>query len=189
MAWADGCLIGAQTLRQHGSTCLIHDHDLLASRRDGGRPCQPIAIAVSRSGCFPASLPFFLQPLERWLLLAGAVEPVSMPPEPCGFHRCLEWVSWPQVLASLLDLGIERLVVLGGAALAAGLLHEGLVDELQLTLVPHLLGGSHLWIPAVPAGDGGVDDRDWRLMEQRPLGDGEILLRYVVVRGSPHGVA
>lgn len=189
MAWADGCLIGAETLRRHGGTCLIHDHDLLASRRDGGRPRQPIAIAVSRSGSFPASLPFFLQPLERWLLLAGAVEPASMSGPLCGFHRCLELVAWPQALARLPDLGIERLVVLGGAALATGLLQEGLVDELQLTLVPRLLGGSHLWIPAVPPGDGGLDDRDWRLMEHRPLGDGEILLRYRVARGSPQGAA
>ena len=29
LAWADGCLIGAETLRRHGTTCLIHAGDLL----------------------------------------------------------------------------------------------------------------------------------------------------------------
>ena len=32
LAWADGCLIGAETLRLHGSTCIIHGADLLADR-------------------------------------------------------------------------------------------------------------------------------------------------------------
>jgi len=65
-------------------------------------------------------------------------------------------------------------VLLGGAELAGQLLQEQLVDELQLTLCPQLLGGGHSWLPAaVP-----LEPNQWRLQEQRPLGGEELLLRY-----------
>ena len=52
--------------------------------------------------------------------------------------------------------GVERLVLLGGAQLIADLFQTDAVDELQLTLVPQLLGGDHCWLPlggeALPEG-------------------------------------
>jgi 5-amino-6-(5-phosphoribosylamino)uracil reductase len=69
--------------------------------------------------------------------------------------------------------------VLGGATLAAALLREQLIEELQLTLCPLLLGGSHTWLPPgePPGEQAGIPSR-WQLVEQRPLGGGELLLRY-----------
>jgi 5-amino-6-(5-phosphoribosylamino)uracil reductase len=67
LAWADGCLIGAETLRRHGSTCLIHAPDLLAQRAAAGRSDQPVALVVTRTGPISAELPFWQQPLQRWL--------------------------------------------------------------------------------------------------------------------------
>jgi 5-amino-6-(5-phosphoribosylamino)uracil reductase len=65
-------------------------------------------------------------------------------------------------------------VLLGGANLASQWLASGLVDELQLTLCPLLLGGAHSWcLPDVQ-----IDPHRWRLLEQRPLGGDELLLRY-----------
>ena len=172
LAWADGALVGAETLRRHGSTCLIHAPDLLAERHRRGLPPQPPALVVSRMGRFPSTLPFWQQPLERWLVTPGA-------PAPMGFSRRLPLQAWPQLLALLAAEGMERLVLLGGAALAGSLLRDGLVDELQLTLCPLLLGGPHTWLPAMPllseslSATGG-----WELLEQRPLGGDELLLRY-----------
>jgi len=170
LAWADGCLIGAETLRRHGSTCLIHAQDLLEVRARQGRTPQPLAIAVSRSGRLPPELPFFRQPLERWLL---AVEP---PAEPAaGFTRILPLPNWPEALAELARLGLERIALLGGAALAGSLLEADLLDELQLTLCPWLLGGSHLWLsPGTTSAAGSA----WELREQRTLDGGEVLVRY-----------
>lgn len=167
LAWADGALIGAQTLRLHGSTCLIRRPELLAARRQAGQGDQPVALVVSRSGVIDSSLPFFKQPLERWLLAPGAA------PAPV-FERRLALGPWPALLGQLGALGLKRLVLLGGAQLAASLLQADLVDELQLTLCPLLLGGAHSWLPsgaALPPGP-------WDLQEHRPLGQGELLLRY-----------
>lgn len=174
LAWADAVLVGAQTLRLHGSTCLIHQPDLLERRRAAGRSAQPVAIAVSRSGRLPPQLPFFRQPLERWLL-APPASPAAAAPLPNGFARRIALASWPEALAALAATGLEQMVVLGGAALAADLLAADRVAELQLTLCPRLLGGPHTWLPGpgpLPAGG------TWRLVESRSLGGDELLLRY-----------
>lgn len=175
LAWADGCLIGAETLRRHGSTCLIHDPQLLASRAAAGRDVQPVAVVVSRSAVIPAELPFWRQPLPRWLL---APPPA---PEALAFDRRLSLDGWPAALQALAALGLERLVVLGGAALAGSLLAEGWIDELQLTLCPHVLGGSHSWVPLQAAIQLGA----WRLEEHRRLEGDELLVRYRRVLAKP----
>lgn len=202
LAWADAALLGAETLRRHGCSCLIHAPDLLQTRRSEGRPDQPLALVASRGGAIPANLPFFSQPLERWLLLAPAVshtgpdeaqaqtaahlgspaaaQPASGSPPltPAeGFARVLPLRAWQAALQQLAAAGVRRLVVLGGASLAASLLADNCIDELQLTLCPQLLGGAHSWLgpgAALPA----ACRRGWRLLEQRPLEGEELLLRY-----------
>jgi len=172
LAWADACLIGGRTLRLHGSTCQIHAPDLLAQRQRDGRPDQPAAVVVSRTVRFDLQLRFFQQPLERWLLSPVAGEPTRPAPE--GFTRQLPLVDWPAALADLACAAGPRLLLLGGAALAAQLLALDLVDQLQLTVCPCLLGGAHSWLPD------GVDlaPNRWRLLEQRSLEGEELLLRY-----------
>jgi 5-amino-6-(5-phosphoribosylamino)uracil reductase len=219
LAWSDGALLGAETLRLHGSTCLIHAPDLLEGRTQRGRSPQPLALVASRSGRLPAGLPFFSQPVERWLLLAqdrgqaavGEALPAlpSASPAadrvaplapvdgarsaahahgeqaaapPAGFARVIPMRGWEPALRQLAAAGLQRLVVLGGAALAASLLAENRLDELQLTLCPKLLGGEHTWLGLsalvpVPARTG------WRLLEQRRLEGEELLLRYGRVLG------
>lgn len=177
LAWADAALIGAETLRLHGSTCLIHAGDLLQQRAASGRSAQPHALVVSRSGRIPADLPFFAQPLQRWLLIAAAAGPgvAARPPLP-GFAQVVPLLGWRATLSRLAAAGLQRLLVLGGAALATSLLAEDCLDELQLTLCPRLLGGPHSWLqaagPLPAAGEG------WRLLEQRSLPGEELLLRY-----------
>jgi len=167
MAWADGALVGGRTIREHGCTCLIRDADLLEQRQQQGRPPQPSALVVSRQRTWDPDLRLFQQPLQRWLLGTGDAAPV-------GFDRSLPLQNWPATLAALAAAGLERLLVLGGAELATQLLAEGLVDELQLTLVPQLLGGPHGWVQS----DGALEASAWTLQEQRCLGGDELLVRY-----------
>ena len=174
LAWADGCLIGAETLRLHGSTCLIHAPDLLEQRHLAARPPQPAALVVSRSGQIPGQLPFFQQPIDRWLLAPVSAAPV--PGQAPGFQRHVPLEPWPRLLSGLAAEGLERLLVLGGAQLAACLLREALIDELQLTLCPQLLGGPHGWVPLQEACPGS----HWRLQETRQLGGDELMLRYAL---------
>ena len=174
LAWADGVLIGAETLRRHGTTCLIHAADLLAQRRAQGRCDQPHALVLSRSGQLPPQLPFWTQPLQRWWLAPRDGSAAAAVSASVGFDRQLAFGSWRGLRRQLADEGLGRLLLLGGADLASQLLAAELVDELQLTLCPMLLGGSHTWcIPTVA-----LDPGRWQLVEQRRLVGDELLLRY-----------
>ena len=183
LAWADGALLGAGTLRAHRSTCLIHDQDLLNQRKSAGHSAQPKAVVVSRQQWYSADAPFFQQPIERWLLtphLATAKESKD-PVSPVGYKRqVLFEQDWSQALNRLAELGLFRLVVLGGAQLAASLLQADVVDELQLTLTPKLLGGMHPWVPfqggGLPEALGAVES--WHLKAVEPLSGNELLLCY-----------
>ena len=182
LAWADAALLGAETLRRHGTTCLIREADLLEQRQGQGRDAQPLALVVSRSGRLPPELPFWQQPLRRWWLqpaaepLAAAVarapEPLASPDGPLERH--LRFADLDDLLAQLRAAGQQRLVLLGGAALAGAFLAADRVDELQLTLCPLLLGGAHSWCPASLD----LAPNRWQLLEQRPLPGDELMLRY-----------
>ena len=173
LAWADACLIGAGTLRAHQCTCLIRRQQLLQQRSDAGRPLQPAAVVVSSRHALRMEWRLFRQPLQRWLLSPTAPSD--------GFDRWFPLEStWAQRLQALAEAGVERLVLLGGASLTADLLAQDAVDELQLTLVPQLLGGGHNWLPqtvaALPLGL--ASDGAWIREEIQPLEDNELMLLY-----------
>ena len=174
LAWADAVLIGAGTLRAHRCTCLIHEPQLLAQRKQEGRPLQPTALVVSRRPDFGLEWPFFQQALERQLLTPDriAVDGFS------AIHRLQP--SWETTLVELAALGFHRLVLLGGAGLCASLLEVDQVDELQLTLSPCLLGGRFSWIPSegcsMPLALSQPDA--WTLLSADPLSGNELLVRY-----------
>ena len=119
LAWADGCLIGAETLRRHGSTCLIHAQDLRAQRSAAGRSDQPVAVVVSRTAAIPLELPFWRQPLERWLLAPPQAPPFPDSQAP-AFQARLDWDGWASAIDALAERGLMRLVVLGGAFFTSG---------------------------------------------------------------------
>ena len=173
LEWADACLIGAGTLRAHESTCVIRDPQLRQKRVEQGRSPQPVVVVVSRQAEFHWSWRFFEQPVQRWLL--------SPKPPSQGFER---WVplgkTWRENLDELAAFDLQRIVLLGGAGLVADMLQLDVVDELQLTLVPSLLGGEHTWVsdtqgllPASLAQSGA-----WTLLASEMLGGDELLLRY-----------
>ena len=174
LAWADAVLIGAGTLRAHRCTCLIHEPQLLAQRKQEGRPLQPTALVVSRRPDFGLEWPFFQQALERQLLTPDriAVDGFS------AIHRLQP--SWESTLVELAALGFHRLVLLGGAGLCASLLEADQVDELQLTLSPCLLGGRFSWIPSegcsMPLALSQPDA--WTLLSADRLSGNELLVLY-----------
>ena len=71
-------------------------------------------------------------------------------------------------------------MLLGGAGLVADMLRADVVDELQLTLVPSLLGGEHSWVPAdnrlLPAAL--AQKGAWILSGTELRGGEEFLVRY-----------
>jgi dihydrofolate reductase len=96
------------------------------------------------------------------------------------FYRTLDAPTTPRTrIERDIDLGaVRRLVAdspadvsIGGPALAAHALRAGLVDEVQLLLTPHVVGGGN---PALPDGV----RLDLELCETRSFDSGVVFLRY-----------
>ncbi len=183
LAWSDCALLGGNTLRVHRTTCLIRSPDLLNKRVLDGRSEQPIALLASNWQEKDLDFPFFQQPLKRWLIknsnLAFDSCRDSFSQE--GFDRVLPFLgTWSSTLDSLASLGLDRILLLGGASLAAAFLKEDLIDELQLTIAPIVIGGEHTWIPFEDLGLPRVlsDRGAWILQSNESLEDGDLLIRY-----------
>ena len=179
LAWSDGILMGGQTLRDHQSICVIKNKNLLNQRTLEGKNEQPIALIASNQIDFPASWPFFKQPLQKWLIQKQDKTNEIMLPN--GFNKKINLKStWRDSLDDLYQKGIAKIVLLGGANLISTFLLEDLIDELQITITPQLLGGGYCWVSSELRNLNTIINKknNWILKESKKLGNNELLLRY-----------
>jgi 5-amino-6-(5-phosphoribosylamino)uracil reductase len=184
VAAADGVLFGAATLRAGGTAMRVLQPDLIQQRLQAGKPAQPVQIVCSRSANFDPDLPFFRQPVSRWLITGTtAAQPWQHQP---GFEHILSpelgngEIDWPAAMQTFTALGIADLVVLGGGKLIAALLQENLIDELWLTICPILLGGTTAPTPVAGEGFWEATAPRLELLAVRPI-DQEVFLHYRVL--------
>jgi riboflavin biosynthesis pyrimidine reductase/predicted DsbA family dithiol-disulfide isomerase len=147
-AHADAILVGATTLR-HTSPKWV--------------PSTKHRIVLSRSGEVDPAHGFF-QGGEAWI--AGT--------EKAGL-KTLKSVEPVRLLSELRDLGIERLLILGGSEINAHFLAADVVDELFWTVAPSVKLGRE--IPTYAGGEPLESPRPFRLLESRQFGS-ELFLRY-----------
>tara|TARA_Y100001968_G_scaffold45599_1_gene35634 strand:+ start:11756 stop:12445 length:690 start_codon:yes stop_codon:yes gene_type:complete len=181
LSWSDGTLIGANTLRIHENICLIHDKNLINKRLSEEKFEQPISILISNKNNYSYDWMYFKQPIHRWLI--NPLNSIESNKVPKYFERLILFESnWSDILEKIFQSGIKKLVVLGGAKVVESLLIEKQVDELQITLTPKLLGGSHSWISHkitnLPMEY--TEDNCWILNEVKVLEGSEIMLRYIL---------
>jgi dihydrofolate reductase len=97
------------------------------------------------------------------------------------FSKTLEKVEWnSRLVKNDAAEEVRRLkaqpgknLSVGGAALAGTLMKQGLIDEIQLFVMPVILGSGAPFFPA-------LDDRiDLRLVETRTFSSGAVFLRYL----------
>ena len=185
VALADVVVFGAGTLRAYGTTMSVRDEALKAGRRQRKQMPQPVQMVCSLSGDFSPSARFFSQPVPHWLLTgdAGAKR--------WQIRDCFErvWIAplgadgqidWLQVWQGLAAQGLERIAVLGGGQLTAGLFEAGLVDELRLTVCPLVLGGSAAPTPVDGMGFGAGQAPRLKLLSVEQQQD-ELFLHYEVL--------
>jgi 5-amino-6-(5-phosphoribosylamino)uracil reductase len=146
MALADAILVGSGTLNDGGNAVLVAKPELVEARLDRSQSSQPIQIICSRTGKIDRELPFFGQPISRWLLTTqvGATDWLDL----SKFDRVLVCetsdgdIDWELVTAKFTELGIQNICFLGGSELAASLFAANFIDELWLTVCPFIYGGS-----------------------------------------------
>ena len=179
LAWSDGVLMGGQTLRDHQSICIIKNKSLIKQRILEGKNEQPISLIASNKVNFSTNWLFFKQPVERWLLQKKIELNENQFID--KFHNHINLKSrWRDSLNELNHKGISNIVLLGGAKLISNFLIEDLIDELQITITPYLLGGNYCWVSANLNNFNKIiaDSNNWVLKESKSLGNNELLIRY-----------
>jgi riboflavin biosynthesis pyrimidine reductase len=139
----DALLIGTRTLGVERYGRAVRRPELRAVREALGLAPEPLVATVSRSGELPLDAPLFAEPEARVVVFA----PPETPEPSCAASVELVRVDPAELtLMSALrrlraEHGVHSLLCEGGPTLMGTLLHEGLVDELFLTLAPQLAGG------------------------------------------------
>ena len=179
LAWSDGVLMGGQTLRDHQSICIIKNKSLIKQRILEGKNEQPISLIASNKVNFSTNWLFFKQPVERWLLQKKIELNENQLIDKFHKHINLK-LKWRDSLDDLNHKGISNIVLLGGAKLISNFLIEDLIDELQITITPYLLGGNYCWVSANLNNFNKIiaDSNNWVLKESKSLGNNELLIRY-----------
>lgn len=83
-----------------------------------------------------------------------------------------------EALETLHAKGCQRVWLVGGGSLAGNLLAAGLLNEVIVSIIPHLLGAG---IPLFSVGL----ERRLQLLEQRSFPSGIVQMRYQVLKESP----
>ena len=100
---------------------------------------------------------------------------------PNGFDKKINLeFTWRDSLDDLYQQGIAKIVLLGGTNIISAFLKEDLIDELQITITPHLLGGNYCWVSSELKNLNTVmnQQNSWILKESKKLGNNELLIRY-----------
>jgi 5-amino-6-(5-phosphoribosylamino)uracil reductase len=141
MSWlrsrADAVLVGGRTWRAW-SLPLIEDPRVVHQ----GRARPVINAVLTRTGVGSRSGRYFEHAGTRPVFLAGHDADLSGFPSGTPLHRAPgePTVAWALGLLER-EYGVESLLVEGGGALIAQLLEADLLDEVNVTLCPLLLGG------------------------------------------------
>ncbi|WP_138734862.1 dihydrofolate reductase family protein [Modestobacter excelsi] len=145
-ALADAVLVGAGTAAAEGYRPITADSAVGLLRARLGRPAvAPVVVVSRRASLSPvdqlvtgAVTPTVLvtcaaaDPDRRTALAAAGVDVLV-----CGDDE----VDLPTALTALADRGVEQVLCEGGSALFRAALAAGVVDELDLTIAPLLVGG------------------------------------------------
>ncbi len=158
---ADALLVGPTTLnRERYSTTL--DPEQREARIALGRTPEPLLATVSRSLAIERDLPLFHEDVLRVVVYTASDERPEWDPARVDIVQ----LDDPTPAAALRDLhgrGLAHVNCEGGPTLLAGLVREGLLDELVLTVSPLLVGSDPTLGNLLPIVHGSVGD------EPRPL--------------------
>jgi 2,5-diamino-6-(ribosylamino)-4(3H)-pyrimidinone 5'-phosphate reductase len=184
-AESDAVLIGGRTLLDEDPRLTVKSDVLRSERLERGLSPNPIKVGVvSEANIQPGSQ----------FLTAGPAKIVIFTTRRTSKHRISllesfgvdiyvddsEKVNLPQALVTLKQMGVNRLMVEGGATLNFELLRQGLVDEVTAYMAPMIFGGVNA--PTL-AGGPGLERDDaipLKLVNAEAWEDGGILLRYIL---------
>jgi 2,5-diamino-6-(ribosylamino)-4(3H)-pyrimidinone 5'-phosphate reductase len=195
-AAADAVMVGGHTLLREDPRLTVRDPALVEQRSRLGQPAQPIKVAVvSRIGApgdteaLPQDSRFLADGGGRVIICtttrtdAAAIDWLRDQGAETVVHDA-ERVDLTSALGHLATDGVEHLMVEGGSTLVAALLAEGLVDEIQLAIAPLVFGGEQAPSPVGGPGLAAREAIHLSLAGVEQDADDDVILRYLVTRGS-----
>lgn len=175
---ADAVMVGTGTIRAEGYGRLLGEVRR-ARRVAAGQVADPPMVILSRRFDLPWDAGLFEaaeQPVLIYTAVPGEVPDVAAPVEVV----LLEPYSSAAALADLRARGVRALLSEGGPTLLRGLLADGVVDELFLTLSPEIVGGDERRLIPGPPLDPVIElSLTWVLEAE-----GELFLRYRLSSGG-----
>ncbi len=175
-ASADAILVGAGTVRADNPRLLVYSAERRAGRVAEGKPEFPLKVTVSGSGDLDPQALFWRTGGEKLLYTtnkgAERAQGLGIAADVVPLGDELDWRRLLEHLHGVHE--VRRLMVEGGGTVHTQLLRLGLADELQLALVPLLVGA-----PDAPRlfGAGTYQRGRLRLCATRAVGD-VVLMNY-----------
>jgi riboflavin-specific deaminase-like protein len=180
----DAVLAGTGTLRAERYGRMLGKPERRQRRIERDQSPEPLAAIATRSGEIPTDIPLFAEPEAKVVIFSpraidtagcdAQVDVIELDPGELTLTTML------RRLAS--DYGVRSLLCEGGPTLFGALLHEGVVDELFLTLAPKLAGGGQG--PTITSGPELTDPQqlELRWLLER---NGSLYLRYRLSASAP----
>ena len=173
-AGADAILVGSSTLVAERYANLL-DPDQRARRAAAGLPEHPLIATVSRRLDLPATVPVLTEPGVPVLIFTESTGPLPGVAADLDVHRFAPGgLDFPTVLAELARRGVRGVVCEGGPMLLRGLVAQGCLDDLMVTLSPLLVAGD---APSILEGDPLPEPARLRLREVHRADD-HLFLHY-----------
>jgi 2,5-diamino-6-(ribosylamino)-4(3H)-pyrimidinone 5'-phosphate reductase len=156
-AEADAIMVGGRTLLDEDPKLTVKSEALRAERVARGLAPNPIKVGVVTKANLNPHAKFLREGPARIVIFTthqtSNEQLASLRSEGAEvFVHADERVDLEKMLATLKELGIQRLMVEGGATLNFELLRLGLVDEIMAYMAPLIFGGESA--PTMVAGSG-----------------------------------
>jgi 2,5-diamino-6-(ribosylamino)-4(3H)-pyrimidinone 5'-phosphate reductase len=183
-AESDAIMVGGRTLLDEDPKLTVKSETLRTGRIQRGLTPNPIKVAVvSEANLRPDSAFLTTGPASIVIFTTRRTSKHSVSLlESLGvkvFLEDAEKVNLPRALETLKQIGVDRLMVEGGATLNFELLRLGLVDEVTAYLAPMIFGGATA--PTLAGGFGLERDEaiPLKLAGAEAWDDGGVLLQYI----------
>lgn len=168
----DAVLVGTGTLRVERYGRVVRSEERRARRAELGLAEDPIAMLITRSGDLPWDAPLFAAP-EQHIVIAGP----ARPPDVAARVDVLDVETPADALREVRSrFGVRAVLCEGGPRLNRGLLADGVLDELFLTVSPKLAVEDAL---RIVVGDPLLEPTGMELLSVAHH-DGELYLRYAL---------
>ena len=154
-ALTDAVLVGAGTAAAEGYRPALPDSAVGRLRAALGRPAvAPVAVVSRRASLFPDDQLVTDAVTPTLLVTCGAADPERLAALAAAGVVVLvcgdDDVDLPAALDALAERGLDQVLCEGGPALFAAALAAGVVDELDLSIAPLLVGGGAGLLPTPP---------------------------------------